>query len=120
MTRLAKLAFAIGAHSPLVVVPVSLVGMLFFFPPGPVASPEQGRAIEEAWRAFGIAMGVSLLAFLATLVWALVHLFRDPAAGAGARAAWTLGLLLLGGILLPAYFWARILPSRSGDEGIRP
>ncbi|MBK8727505.1 MAG: hypothetical protein IPL96_16065 [Holophagaceae bacterium] len=112
----AKAAFALGAHSPLAVVPVGLIGMLFLFPPGPVASAAEGRSIETAWTWFWIAVGASLFGFALTLFLGLIHVVRDPSLGSGPRALWLLGLLFLGGILVPLLFWTRILPLRSGDE----
>ena len=114
MSRLAKLLFALGAHSPWVVGPVAVVGMLFFFPPGPVASPEQGAAIERAWTGFGIALAASGLGFFAALVAGLVHCLRDASLSGGLKAFWTLGMLVFGAVLVPAYFWARIRPPSPG------
>lgn len=111
----AKVAFAVGAHSPLAVVPVGLIGMLFLFPPGPVASAAEGRSIETAWTCFWIATGASLFGFALTLICGLIHVFREPSLSSGSRALWVLGLLLLGGITVPLLFWIRILPLRSGD-----
>jgi hypothetical protein len=114
MSRLAKLLFALGSHSPWIVGPVAVVGMLFLFPPGPVASPEQGASIERAWTGFGIALAVSGLGFFATLIAGLVHCVRDASLSGGLKAFWALGMLFLGAILVPAYFWARVLPSKPG------
>lgn len=114
MSRFAKLLFALGAHSPWVVGPVAVVGMLFLFPPGPVASPEQGAMVERAWTGFGIALAASGLGFLATLVAGLVHCAKDASLPAGLKAFWAIGMLVFGAVLVPAYFWARVLPSKPG------
>ncbi len=115
MSRTAKLLFALGAHSPWLVGPAAVIGMFFVFPPGPVSSPEQGAMIERAWMGFGIALAVSALGFFATLVAGLVLCLRDSSLTGGVKAFWALGLLFLGAILLPAYFWARVLPARPSE-----
>ncbi len=114
MSRIGKVLFALGAHSPWVVGPVAVVGMLFLFPPGPVASPEQGASIERAWRSFGIALAVSGLGFLAALVAGLVHCAKDASLSAGLKAFWALAMVILGAVMVPAYFWARVMPSKPG------
>lgn len=118
MSRLAKLLFALGAHSPWVVGPVAVAGMLFVFPPGPVASPEQGAMIERAWKGFGVALAVSGLGFVAALVAGLVHCVRDASLSGGLKAFWALGMLVFGAVLVPAYFWARVLPARPVEGGV--
>jgi hypothetical protein len=117
MSRIGKVLFALGAHSPWVVGPVAVVGMLFLFPPGPVSSPEQGAMIERAWTGFRIALAVSGLGFVAALAAGLVHCVKDAALPGGLKAFWALGMLFLGAILVPAYFWARVLPSKPAEGG---
>ncbi len=114
MSRIGKVLFALGAHSPWVVGPVAVVGMLFLFPPGPVASPEQGAMIERAWTGFGIALAASGLGLFAALVAGLVHCVRDASLSGGLKAFWVIGMLVLAGLMVPAYFWARVRPSRPG------
>jgi hypothetical protein len=119
VSRFSEFLFALGAHSPWIVGPVAVVGMLFLFPPGPVSSPEQGASIERVWKLFGIALAVSGLGFFATLVAGLVHCLKDASLTGGLKAFWALGMLFLGAILVPAYFWARVLPSNAPDGGPR-
>lgn len=116
MSRIGKLLFALGAHSPWVVGPVAVVGMLFFFPPGPVSSPEQGAMIGRAWTGFGIALAVSGLGFVATLLAGLVHCVKDASLSGGLKAFWALAMLVLGAVMVPAYFWARVRPSKPGGD----
>ena len=117
MSRTGKLLFALGAHSIFVVGPAAVIGMFFLFPPGPVASPEQGATIEHAWMVFGIALAISAAGFLVTLVAGLGHCLHDLTLTGGQQALWVLGMLLLGIVLVPTYFWARVLPSGSRAGG---
>ena len=71
-------------------------------------------AIERAWTGFGTALAASGLGFFAALVAGLVHCLRDASLSGGLKAFWTLGMLVFGAVLVPAYFWARILPSSPG------
>ena len=119
MSRTGKLLFALGAHSIFVVGPAAVIGMFFAFPPGPVASPEQGATVEKAWMVLGIAVVISAACFLITLAAGLGHCLHDMSLTGGQQALWVLGLLLIGIVLLPAYFWARVLPGK-GPAGDAP
>ena len=117
MSRTGTLLFALGAHSIFVVGPAAVIGMFFAFPPGPVASPEQGATVEKAWMVLGIAVVISAACFLITLAAGLGHCLHDMSLTGGQQALWVLGMLLLGIVLVPTYFWARVLPSGSRAGG---